>query len=203
MSVIRSLPIEEGEEILITVRQYTLLYWWRFLLGGLLVVSGFFFLFWFVTHGLWGQIAVAAILILGWSLLLLTLNRWKKNLLVFTNQRVFIVTSNRLFDRSVSIITYDMLEHVSGTIQGVLGTIFRFGFLSLHTLGNTPIHFFPVKSPTRIQQTVHELILTYRKKYHKQGESVSHLARQMGSFSLKELEYLGGLIQHEVRRRRS
>lgn len=138
------IPMEEGEEIVLKVHRH-----WLFIavrIVGLLAMS---FLPLAVSGALvWlGIIAPIAAslssLVVVWALwgLVLWAVFWQfwttyyMDIWVVTNKRIIDIDYQRLFDRNISIIRLERVQDVGTRIQGVLGTVLRFGSVIVQSAG--------------------------------------------------------------------
>jgi membrane protein YdbS with pleckstrin-like domain len=139
----------------------------------ILFTADAFLMFWLFAHGWWGQASFIFGIVVGLFILGRILFVWRKNILVITTHRVVDIDQRGFFDKTVSEVPYDQVEDVSGRIKGVLGTILRYGDLTIQTgKGKVEIVVSYIKQPMRVQQKINELREGYLSRYWKSGEDV-------------------------------
>ena len=55
------------------------------------------------------------------------------DVIVITNERIIDITQTNLFHRDIAETSLDKVEDATGSIKGVLGTLFKFGSISIQT----------------------------------------------------------------------
>ena len=141
------------------VRRYFLLYIWKYFIGILLLFVGAFFMFWIIGFGLWGEIALGAVWLLGLLIIFFTSFFYRRNLLVVTDSRIVSINRTGIWEEEIISLGWDEIKEVSvmrrGPIDALLGTgsIYVVGIHSENGL-----YFDRIKSP----QTIANLILSAR-----------------------------------------
>lgn len=83
-------------------------------------------------------------------LLMLFIYRWTDYYLdvwIITNKRIFDITQNGFFARSISTCRIEKVQDVSVSINGLIPTFFKFGTVHIHTAGDS--HDFSIKDAAR------------------------------------------------------
>lgn len=147
--------LHEKEEIIRLVRRAAITLVPSVGLGALLVLLDFFLIAWWFQHHSWGVFGFIATMMValfigwrGWYI-------WSLNLLVITNQRIIDMNQHGLFKRTVAEATYDKIQDVRYTIQGVWQTMFKFGSIVIQTAGSsTTLELNGIHEPFEIQQQI-------------------------------------------------
>ncbi len=147
--------LHEKEEIVRLVRRATITLVPSVGLGALLVVLDFFLIAWWFQHQAWGITGFIAALVIaiiigtrGWYI-------WSLNLLAITNQRIIDMNQHGLFKRTVAEATYDKIQDVRYSIQGVWQTMFKFGSIVIQTAGSsTTLELNGIHEPFEVQQQI-------------------------------------------------
>lgn len=123
--------------------------------GILLVLLDFFLIAWWFQFRPWGPVGFTAMLLValaiggrGWYI-------WSMNVIAITNQRVIDMNQHGLFRRTVAETTYDKIQDVRYTIQGVWPTMFKFGSIIIQTAGSsTTLELNNISRPFEVQQQI-------------------------------------------------
>lgn len=161
-----NLKLKEQERILDEIHQYGLTTFWSWFGGFLLVFCAAFFMFWLFEHGEWGQVGFGLMLVLGFFVMFRTYFLWKKNVFFITTHRLIDIERPGFFSSVVSEVPYDQIEDVSGKVNGIFGTMFRYGDVQVQTgNGKVKIVVPNVKHPLRVQQEINEFRERFLSKY--------------------------------------
>lgn len=76
-------------------------------------------------------------------------------MLIITSHRLIDIEQKSLIEKIISEVPYDQIEDVAGRTKGILGTIFRYGRLTIQT-GNGKVRIIVdwVKKPAQVLQMV-------------------------------------------------
>lgn len=137
--------MEEGEQIVLKVHRHWLFIATRMLglgavstlplvVGAVLVRLG-------IIMPLATTAASGAVLWALWGLVLWAMfwqfwTTYYMDIWVVTNKRVIDIDYQRLFDRNISIIRLDRVQDVATHVQGIVGTILRYGSVVVQSAGS-------------------------------------------------------------------
>lgn len=163
MNIESVIKLKDDEKVLRVVRGYWLVQMPRAALAFLLFALPFFFVFPLFSRGRWGIGVFAFSVLVGTLYALRLLYLWFWNAFLVTNHRVIDVDQRGLFSRTVSEATYDKIQDVSFTVNGVWGTMFGFGKLDLQTAGSsTNLELAHVREPKEIHHLITETMGAFR-----------------------------------------
>jgi len=136
MNVAKIIKLKEQERIITVVRNH-----WLVSLGGwiaafLFVAAAFFLMLPLFKAGWQGLAGFALLNGIGLFVAARTFVAWHWNAFIITSVRVVDVGQKGFFDRTVSEATYENIQNVSYKVQGVIGTLFRFGTIEIQTASN-------------------------------------------------------------------
>lgn len=112
---------------------------------------------------------------------------------ILTTHRLIDIHQQGLFDKTVSRISYDQIEDVSGRIKGFWGTVCRFGSVSVQISSDkTEIVLDKVKRPADVQHLVQELQENFLSKYTHDfsGDVAGVIAEKLYELDESELIYI-------------
>jgi len=147
--------LKEGESVLRIVRRFGLTYAAHLLLVMFLVCAPFFFMIPLFSLRSWGLASFLTSLFVGLLFGARLFMEYYWNAFIITTRRVIDVDQRGFFHRTVSEAPYEKVQDVSFTIEGVLGTIFRFGTIVVQTAGT---HVNLELTHVRHPQGIHHLI---------------------------------------------
>ncbi|MFH1366601.1 MAG: PH domain-containing protein [Patescibacteria group bacterium] len=147
--------LNEGEEMIETVRCHPIIMIGPLIAAGLFVILDFFFLVLLFSQGWWGAALFFAVLMVVLTLGFRTWVIWSRNVFIITNRRVIDVDQHGFFSKTVSECNYEKIQDVSYTIKGVIATIFKFGSINIQTAGNVAnLELNFLKNPARVQEMI-------------------------------------------------
>jgi len=147
--------LRDGEELLTVVRRSPVAHLLGWIIGTLLIIAGFFFLYPLIHQGVWGRIVFAFLLIVGVIVLVRTIILHRMNVFVLTSERVIDIDQQGMFSRVVSECLYQNIQEMSFSVTGVLGTLAHVGTLMVHTAGDrADLHISGIKDPQRVQELI-------------------------------------------------
>jgi len=201
MNIATKISVTEGEEILAVVRRYFFLNIWKYLVGLAFLFAGAFFMFWIIGFGLWGEIALGAIWLVGLLIIFFTSFFYHRNFLVITDNRIVLVNRTGLWEENMVSLGWDEIKEVSVMRRGITDGLWGIGSVAI--LGIYPdsgLYFDRIKSP----QTVANLILSTRSKYNGKLKINSRLAvyrsfiDMVGDLSEEELCEIKDLVDSRL-----
>jgi membrane protein YdbS with pleckstrin-like domain len=155
---LQKIKFKPDEKIIIKAHQYGLTLWWAWFLVVVMLAVPFFFMFWLFNHGWWGQLLFFLPVIFAIFFFFKTLYIWQRNAFIVTTHRIIDIDRRVLFDKVLTIVTYDQVEDVSGRIRGVFGTIFGYGEVVVGTGGGkVQLTAVKIKNPIDLQDQINEL----------------------------------------------
>lgn len=147
--------LNEGEEIVETVRCHPIIMIGPMAVAGLFILLDFFFLVLLFSQGWWGVGLFFAVLLIVSVFALRTWIIWSRNVFIITNKRVIDVDQHGFFSKTVSECNYEKIQDVSYTIKGIVATIFKFGSIHIQTAGNVAnLELNFLKNPARVQEVI-------------------------------------------------
>ncbi|MBU1075275.1 PH domain-containing protein, partial [Patescibacteria group bacterium] len=80
------------------------------------------------------------------------------NAFMITNKRIIDFDQKGLFDKTVSVATYDKIQDISFKKKGVFSTVFNYGTIVIQTAGtNANLEIRSVFEPEKIQDVIMEI----------------------------------------------
>lgn len=150
--------LKEGEEIVKIVRAYALSQSFKIAIIIVLVLLPFFLLFPLFQRGFWGVIAFFILLTIAVVFATRTGIIWYYNAFMITNKRIIDFDQRGLFDKTVSVATYDKIQDISFKKKGVFSTLFNYGTIVIQTAGaNANLEIKNVYEPEKIQDAIMEI----------------------------------------------
>ncbi|MFA6525767.1 MAG: PH domain-containing protein [Patescibacteria group bacterium] len=150
--------LKEGEETIKIVRAYALSQILKIAIIIVLVLLPFFLLFPLFQRGLWGVIGFFVLLALAIVFTVRTFIIWYYNAFMITNKRIIDFDQRGLFDKTVSVATYDKIQDISFNKKGVFSTLFNYGTIVIQTAGaNANLEIRNVFEPEKIQDAIMEI----------------------------------------------
>lgn len=147
--------LHEKEEIVRLVRRAGITLVPSVGLGAVLILLDFFLIAWWFQHRTWGGIGFTAVLVIAILIAIRGWYIWSLNLLAITNQRIIDMNQHGLFKRTVAEATYDKIQDVRYTIQGLWQTMFKFGSIIIQTAGSaTTLELNGIREPFEVQQQI-------------------------------------------------
>jgi len=139
------IPMEEGEQIVLKVHRH-----WLFIalrIFGLLILAVLpllvieilvrieilapFIPSWAAMVTLWSLLALVL-----WAVFWQFWTTYYMDIWVVTNKRIIDIDYQRLFDRNISIIRLDRVQDIATHVQGIMGTLFRYGSVVVQSAGS-------------------------------------------------------------------
>jgi len=152
------MDLQPHEKIIKTVYRATIVYFWGFFFGLILILAACVFIVPLIRFGWWGQIIFGLAVLTGILVGLRTLVKAFGNRLVITNQRLIIGRRQGLFKEYVLKISYERLKSVDIAVKGLVATIFRLGSLVLNLVDSgSPLVFSSVRQASQIQELIIQL----------------------------------------------
>jgi len=152
------MDLQPHEKIIKTVYRATIVYFWGFFFGLILILAACVFIVPLIRFGWWGQIIFGLAVLTGILVGLRTLVKAFGNRLVITNQRLIIGRRQGLFKEYVLKISYERLKSVDIAVKGLVATIFRLGSLVLNLVDSgSPLIFSNVRRANQIQELIIQL----------------------------------------------
>lgn len=150
--------LKEGEETVKIVRAYILSQILKMAIVIMLVLLPFFFLFPLFQRGFWGVAGFFALLIVAIVFTVRTVIIWYYNAFMITNKRIIDFDQRGLFDKTVSVATYDKIQDISFKKKGVFSTLFNYGTIIIQTASsNANIEIRNILAPEKIQDVIMEI----------------------------------------------
>lgn len=147
--------IKEGEEIIGVYHQFLLAYFWQWLIGLVLFLASFFFMYLFLR---WGMVGTAILLIsfaAGVFYLMRTYRVWYNSALILTAEKIVVVTQTGHFDRTVAQVLLDKINDVSYRQRTMWQSLFDFGTVSIQvTASGEKLNIPNLRRPALIQQAL-------------------------------------------------
>ncbi|MFA6391922.1 MAG: PH domain-containing protein [Patescibacteria group bacterium] len=150
--------LKEGEETVKIVRAYALSHLFQIIIIILLLILPFFFLFPLFQRGFWGVIGFFILLTVAIVITVRAVIIWYFNAFLITNKRIIDFDQRGLFNKTVSVATYDKIQDISFNKKGVFSTIFNYGTIVIQTAGaNANLEIRNVFEPEKIQDIIMEI----------------------------------------------
>ena len=140
------IPLEEGEEILTKVHRHWIFIALRVLLLGLLLIAPVILVpliasigvFTVVTPGAGALIALWSLwALVCWAIFWQFWTTYYMDIWIVTNHRLIDIDYQRLFDREISILRLDRVQDITTRVQGVFGTVLKYGSVVVQTAGTS------------------------------------------------------------------
>ncbi|PJA89756.1 MAG: hypothetical protein CO137_02565 [Candidatus Magasanikbacteria bacterium CG_4_9_14_3_um_filter_32_9] len=153
----KKINLKQDERILLDLRRYMFTLFWYWAVALFFLMLAFFLMFHLFSYGIWGSIGFAFIIFVSAMSAARGLYLWRKNMCIITNHRIIDINRRGVFDKVISEVLYDQVEGVSGRVKGIVGTIFRYGDVTIQTAaGSVQIIVEKIKDPVFIQQKINE-----------------------------------------------
>ncbi|MFA6271993.1 MAG: PH domain-containing protein [Patescibacteria group bacterium] len=150
--------LKEGEETIKIVRAYALSQILKIAIIIILVLLPFFLLFPLFQKGFWGVIGFLVLLAVAIAFTARTVIIWYYNAFMITNKRIIDFDQRGLFDKTVSVATYDKIQDITFNKKGVFSTLFNYGTIVIQTAGaNANLEIRNVFEPEKIQDAIMEI----------------------------------------------
>lgn len=152
------IQLKPNERIYRVVRRYGLTLVWWYILAAFLLANAFFFMFWLLNHSWWGQGLFVILCSAALVIIVRTTYLWKRTALLITSHRIIDRDQDGVFACAISEVPYADIEDVAGAVRGIIGTILRYGTLSIQTGGGSvEIVANQIRHPQKIQELIFEL----------------------------------------------
>ncbi|MFH1534768.1 MAG: PH domain-containing protein [Patescibacteria group bacterium] len=150
--------LKEGEETVKIVRAYILSQIFKIAVIIILILLPFFLLFPLFQRGFWGVTGFFVLLIIAIAFTTRSAIIWYYNAFMITNKRIIDFDQKGLFDKTVSVATYDKIQDISFKKKGVFSTVFNYGTIVIQTAGtNANLEIRSVFEPEKIQDVIMEI----------------------------------------------
>ena len=83
---------------------------------------------------------------------------WDRDIYIITDRRIIDVEQRSLFSKTQKEAKYNKIQDTHIEINGVFGSIFGYGNLSIQTASDTSLTFHDIANPVSIQKLITELI---------------------------------------------
>lgn len=197
----RQIGLKQGEEIVAIVRRSPVTYGWLFFLIGTMATGTFFFMFWFLSQGILGQLGFIALLGITILLSLLFIFIHYRNVCYITTHRICDIQRDGLFDTIVSDVPYDQIEDVSGRITGFWGMLLRYGEVKIQSAaGTVQVIVSRIRYPIRIQQLINNIREDYLHERNQKALRLSApgIVQAIQKFSLGELRTISAALKRRI-----
>jgi hypothetical protein len=135
--------LKPGEELWQVYKRHGLTYFLWWIIGCLLVLGAFFFLWPLFRIGGWGVLIFLVLFFVGAGIIIRTVRLWNGNLLLLTNQRVIDISRSGLFGETVSEMPFYDIQDISWARKGFWAAIWRYGTVQLVSAGGAVRLLFP------------------------------------------------------------
>lgn len=123
-----------------------------------LVLADFFLLAKWVAWQQWGLLGFVVILGVGITITVRTWYVWSWNVFIVTTQRIVSIAQRGWFHRTVSEATYEKIQDVRYTVNGMWQTMFHVGTIIVQTAGgSTTLELNGIKHPVELQQLITDI----------------------------------------------
>jgi PH (Pleckstrin Homology) domain-containing protein len=93
--------------------------------------------------------------LIGWTMFWQFWTTYYMDIWVVTNRRIIDIDYHRLFDRNIAILRLDRVEDISTRVQGLLGTLFKYGSVVVQTAGTEKEFVIDqISNPERLQAVI-------------------------------------------------
>ena len=143
--------IRQNEKLLKVIRQFPLVYFWKFALWFIIFLMPFFFIiplknFW-DRNGLYIGLGVGLVAAV---FLMRVIVEWYFTKLLITSRRIIGIHQKGLFDRTVSDTDFSRIIKISFSVEGIFETLFNYGNLEIETFAEKQFPVMKVGSPEKI-----------------------------------------------------
>lgn len=127
-------------------------------IGVVLVVLPFFFIFPFLTFGLVGLIPPLLVFVCGAYLLTRTALKWRGTVCVLTDRRIIYLKRLGLLETKVDAANLRQINDVAYKFEDLIGRMLKIGSVRVVFLGVLPtMRFERIKDPERLHDLIREL----------------------------------------------
>ena len=197
--------LKNNERIIVEIRRYGLTYFWSWFSMSVLFGVPFFFLFWLMQHGWWGQALFVIPVTIAVLFLVRTVFMIYKNVTVLTTHRIVDRDQHGFFQRDMSDIPYDQIEEVSSSVSGFFGTIFNYGSVVIDTGSKHSLVVLDrVRKPTDTQRVINDARKKYLSVYaHEFSDDVADvIIEKLHELELPELLRVQKALQDHIEKRK-
>lgn len=187
----KRVPLRPNERLVRVVRRHALTHAPQAFFAFLFFGAAFFFLFFLLRRGVWGQALLAGLLGVGAFLLARLLIVRAGNVCYLTSQRVIDIDRRGFFHRVVSEIPLGDIHDVSGEVRGFFGTLFRYGRVEVYAgEGMVRIVLDAVRRPEQVQSEINRLreAVRQRKMPFFIDEMLQWIAREADASALRRID---------------
>ena len=167
MSLKRKINLRENESIVRTVHRYTLVDWWRYVLGFAFLAAASFWMFQLFSYKYWGYTAYGILILTGLYTLFRTWFFGYFNALIISTERIVDLHRQGWFDVTMSSISYKDIKDVLVRKKGVCANIFDYGTVITQSKSEQfVLEVIKTKNPAELQtllQDLQEQYITDRK----------------------------------------
>jgi len=153
--------LDDDEEVLDAYHQFWLSFFWKWLFGGIIFLSPFFFLYLFMQWGAIGSGLLIGLFLIGSFFLFRTWRIWYFTFIAVTNKRLIMVDQNGILDRGVSQVDLDKIYDVSYRSRGILQSLFHVGNLSITPGSFEKMELKNMRYPANIQSQIYKIQKEY------------------------------------------
>jgi hypothetical protein len=165
------IAMEEGEEVVLKLHRHWIFIAVRIVVLSFLLVAPMLMINLLVRIGIIdvSGVSIAARMTL-WALWVLVLwalfwqfwTTYYMDVWVVTNKRIIDITYLRLFDRNIAIIHLDRVQDITTHIQGIIGTLLRYGAVRIQSAGtDRPFIIDQIANPEALRDTISRLAGQY------------------------------------------
>ena len=135
--------LKPGEELWQIYQRHVATYLVGWLIGGVLVALGFFFIWPLFRFGTWGVAGFAVIIVVGLFMLFRTTKLFRGNVVLVTSEGLVDISRSGLWGEAVSRLSYADIQDVSWFRHGFWAVVFRYGTVQVLGAAGTVHLAFP------------------------------------------------------------
>jgi len=204
MSIQNKIHLEENEEIIEVVKPNFLIYWWGYLLGILIIVCSAYFLFWFLSHDLWGKVLLGVSIFIGCFLFLRAYLLNSGNALIITNNRVVDVNKESLFSENIYSLNFSDIKDVAIEKRGFKSILFKLGNILIESkTGQFVLDLNGLSNPSRIQSLILKIKIEnlQTRKVASSEKIYENFVKLIPNLTEEKLDNIIDLINEEIESR--
>jgi hypothetical protein len=201
MNVSKVILLKDDEQVLRIVRNYWLVHLPQLALSFLLVAAALFLMLPLMSLG-WAGLAIFGTAIAAGAYYgARTVIIWYWNVFIVTNLRIVDVNQHGFFRRTVAEVSYDKVQDITYSIDGLWHSMFNFGLVHLETAGGgAALELGDVRDPKEVNHLLTETMGWHRQRQDggAQNEKVAELLSTVSSLNDTEAKAFLVAIQQAV-----
>lgn len=201
MNFAKKIHLRPNEEIITVIRAGFLPYLWQYFFGILFVLASFFFMFWLLAQGWWGNVLFGFGIFIGSYICFRTWFYHHFNLLIVTTERIVDVNRLSWFDEVVSAAGWLDIKDIFVRRRGIWANLFDYGLITIETKSQQAVlELNKIKQPQKMQTLLEDLWDRYKqdKKKISKSDIYNEFIHLLPNLSEEELCEIKDLVEENL-----